>query len=112
MVINLTPHTIRFVAADGFVTEYPASGDVARVSTSVKALEDVMEILTQRTTFGVVEGVPAPEADTIYIVSGLVLSQCAGRTDVFGPATGPRDDCRRDENGRIFGVTRFNAAPL
>lgn len=45
------------------------------------------------------------------IVSGLVLAACAGRTDVFGPGTGPKDGALRDSKNQIVAVTRLIAAP-
>ena len=60
---------------------------------------------------GQVEGLPAPEADTVYIVSGLVLDaskrqvqpgeQSRAGADVFAPDTGA--DAIR-ENGHIVAV--------
>ena len=104
---NLTPHTIRVQLA-GDLLEIPASGAVVRVSTSTAVVGTLARVPTQRTTFGGVEGLPAPKAGVTYIVSGLVLGQVVGRTDVVAPATGPRDGVVRDDAGRIFAVTRFN----
>ncbi len=60
---------------------------------------------------GRVEGLPEPQEGTIYIVSGMVLAHCQGRTDVFGPGTGPKDGAIRNEKGHIIAVTRLIAAP-
>lgn len=55
------------------------------------------EIVTG-TSYGEVEGLPAPSNGTIYIVSSLVAARCVGRTDVFIP-----NESVRDEQGRIVG---------
>ena len=62
-----------------------------------------------RTTFGAVEGLPAPETDTIYLVSALVggRPEVADREDVFVPGTGPKDGAVRTVEGQIYAVTRL-----
>ena len=84
---NLTPHTVRL--NDG--QEFPSVG-VARVAASFSDF-DVDGCCRQ--VFGDVTGLPAPEAGTLFVVSGLVLSALAGsRTDVVAPATGHPDVVR------------------
>ena len=99
--INCTPH--RVCLNDG--RYFDPSGTVARVSQSISEF-DANGIATQ--TFGSVEGLPAPETGTMYIVSSMVLSraQAEGRVDVVAPATGHKE-CKRDENGRIVSVPGF-----
>ena len=123
-LVNLTPHAINFVDANGapLVTIKP-SGQVARVTAStvttgsVSVWEDVFttihEVLLSLdgetpadsvtlpvtgTTYGEVEGLPAPEEGTIYIVSSLVASRVPDRPDVFIP-----NESVRDSAGRIVG---------
>jgi len=51
------------------------------------------------TTYGTIEGLPAPEPGVIYVVSLLVLQALpSGRRDVFVPGL-----LRRDSDGRITG---------
>ena len=102
-IINLTPHAINFVDETGcpLVTVEP-SGQLARVTaktitTGSITVGDVTLPVTG-TTYGEVEGLPAPEEGTIYIVSSLVASRCPDRTDVFIP-----NESVRDEKGRIIG---------
>lgn len=102
-IINLTPHSITFVSDDGTsIMTVPASGAVARVSveTVVMGLVDVGEIQIPitGTTYGEIEGLPAPQDGTIYVVSSLVAQRCRDRKDVFIP-----NESVRDENGRIVG---------
>lgn len=102
-IINLTPHSINFVDASGapLVTVEP-SGQLARVTAHTVTTGSVsvgdVTIPTTGTTYGEVEGLPAPEEGTIYIVSSLVASRCPDRTDVFIP-----NESVRDEKGRIIG---------
>ena len=99
--VNCTPH--RVCLNDG--RYFDPSGSVARVSQEISAFDED-GIATQ--TFGSVEGLPAPETGTMYIVSSMVLSraQAEGRVDVVAPATGHKE-CKRDENGRIVSVPGF-----
>jgi len=109
-LVNLTPHPI-VVRTDGGDVTIPPSGQVARV-TSQQTLAgyidlDGVQIPVQRTTFGQVECLPAPAPDTVYIVSGLVLSALAGtRPDVVQPDTSPAGAIR-DGDGRIVAVRGF-----
>jgi hypothetical protein len=114
-IINLTPHTITMRNSEGMDTSIPSSG-LARVSTTPgTALGwDVTGsapcALFTAPSFGAVEGLPAPEAGTIFIVSAMVAACCVGRPDVFSPGTGPHDGTIR-ENGQIKAVTRLIQAP-
>ena len=106
-IINLTPHTITFAPTDSSMI-IPSSG-VARVATAPGV--DLGGGLWSAPTWGDVEGLPAPQPDTIYVVSALVAGRCIGRPDVFSPGTGPNDGTIRDEAGRIKAVTRLIQAP-
>ena len=100
-LINLTPHAIHL--NDGSVVE--ASGNIARVSSSFSSF-DKDGICSQ--TFGDIQGLPEPKADTLYVVSALVLAaaKASGRTDVIAPATG-HPEVRRNEAGQIISVPGF-----
>src|SRR5690554_6702685 len=101
-IINLTPHPI--VITDG--PTFPASGTVARVSVQQVDAGTIAGIPVKTQTFGDIVDLPAPQADTIYIVSALVLSaaKAAGRTDCVAPDTA---NAVRDDNGRIVSVPGF-----
>lgn len=105
-IVNLTPHEIRL--NDGKV--FPASGQVARVSTSYTDVVVVEGIPFTTTTFGAVQGLPAPEDGVLYIVSGVVASACPDRKDLIAPTT--NHPLAKRENGQIVSVpcfTRNNA---
>lgn len=97
--INLTPHSITLNSG----TCYPSDG-IARVSNSFSAFDadGVCQCV-----YGDIVGLPAPVADTYYIVSALVLSaaKAVNRTDCVAPATGHPDCVRKD--GFIVSVPGF-----
>ena len=109
--VNLTPHAIT-VRAAGRDVVIPPSGQVARVSvsqTEAGTVEvDGIAIPVVANVYGDVVGLPAPEPETVYIVSGLVLSRISNRDDVLAPDTGAT--AIRDGNGQIVAVTRFVGA--
>lgn len=128
-IINATPHALILLAEDatgaiagvvGFgrgraaqfrqVAELVSSGIVPRAATT-KVAEmpveiDGMTIPVDRTAYGEVEGLPAPDGEAIYVVSLLTAQAAAagGRTTedllVIGETV-------RDEGGRIIGCTGF-----
>jgi len=95
--VNLTPHVIRINGG----TEFPPSGTVARVSTEYSEFDPNGACVA---TFGEVTGVPDPEIETVYIVSGMVASALK-RPDVVAPATGHPDAVR--VNGQVSSVPGF-----
>lgn len=99
-ITNLTPHQLDLLDADGnHVKSVDPSGDVARVDQTRTRTGDVVGIPTYRTSFGDVTGLPDPKDDTIYVVSGLVLSAVDGRDDVYAPG-----DLVRDDDGNPVGA--------
>ena len=96
--INCTPHAIAL--NDG--RTFDPSGSVARVSSSFTTIvNDVCSVV-----YGEIEGLPAPQKDTIYIVSAMVLSANSTRTDLVAPASG-HPDTIRNEKGHIVSVPCF-----
>lgn len=110
-LVNLTPHAITIRLPTGQDVSIPSSG-VARVSSTPGPLTSLMLDIGEvpvalPTTFGEVEGLPAPEADTLFVVSALVGAALKGsRPDVVMPGTGPQDGCIR-EDGKVVAVTRL-----
>ena len=97
---NYTPHPIALNDGRTFASE-----GLARVSATFSSFDE-NGVCTQE--FGDVTGLPAPESDTLYIVSILVLTaaKAQGRTDCVAPATG-HPECIRDEKGFIKSVPGF-----
>ena len=108
--VNLTPHPIVLRGSAGDLTVEP-SGTVARVSTVAGTVADRDGFpvpVASPTQFGEVEGVPAAEEGTAFIVSALVAGRVS-RADVFAPGTGPQDGAIRNDKGHIVAVTRLIA---
>jgi len=98
--VNLTPHAIVVNTAKSPVA-IPPSGELARVKQEfVNVGDDGDFIKTVTSEFGEVEGLPAPQKDTVFIVSSIVAS-ATDRTDIAIPNTA---DAVRDEQGRIQSV--------
>ena len=110
--VNCTPHEIA-VYADSEIHSFPVSGVVARVNVTtqddgllvVKGCQSAISVV--RTQYGEVDGLPDPADNTVFIVSGVVLTAIKGsRDDVLAPDTSPTSVVRDDE-GRIIAVKRF-----
>lgn len=92
-IVNLTPHAIVLCG------QQIESAGLARCETSSVKIGEVNGVAVNRRTFGEVYGLPAPQADTVYIVSAIVAQAVKGL----------RDDCLvvdetiRDEAGKIVG---------
>jgi hypothetical protein len=98
-LINLTPHTLTIVGADGStVRNIPPSGTIARCAVTRRQVGAVDGIPINRTDFGAVDGLPDPQPDTHFIVSALVAQAVPSRRDVL-----ITDDAVRDDAGRIVG---------
>lgn len=105
-VVNLTPHAVT-VVADGGSATIPPSGGVARVATTRELvgtiIVDGVEIPVYETSFGAVEGLPAPQQGVLYVVSGLVLAALKSeRSDLLAPG-----ELIRDGEGRVVGCRGF-----
>lgn len=99
-IVNLTPHVLNVHVADGSVRDIPPSGTVARVATIEIPADPIDGVPVVVTTFGELVGLPEPEPDVVFVVSGIVAdaAAAAGRRDVVSP--GP---LVRDEGGRPIG---------
>lgn len=102
--IALVPHAVIIKAGDETIVVEP-SGQIARVSVTQEVVGQVDGIPVVKNVYGEVTGLPEPKEDTIYIVSGLVLSRVKGRKDVFAPDTG--NTAIRNSAGQIEAVTRL-----
>lgn len=112
-MINLTPHSISVFNPNGEQFVFPASGQVARVSTEAVERPSHQGISVIATVFGEVEGLGSPQDyPNGVLVSSLVLGRLGAEWSgvAFSPATGPRDGAIRDENGRIMAVTKLVTA--
>ena len=102
---NLTPIVLNIINDYGATINIEPSGEVARCRQTEKfvgILPNAIPVTKQG--FGEVEGLPAPEPNTILVVSRLVAERVKDRTDVYVP--GP---LVRDEEGRIVGCRGLSA---
>ena len=102
-IINLTPHSMNVIGDDNSVAiTIEASGNVARCSQTIDIVDTInvnnIAIPVSSSSYGEVVDLPAPQDDTYYIVSRLVMSACPNRQDLLVP-----NDLVRDEAGRVIG---------
>ena len=114
-MINLTPHEIAIVQADGSeIVSFSASGTIARVSVTEKVTGMVsfdgipVDIITS--AFGEVEGLPSLselEGHERFLVSSMVLDRLGSEWSniAFAPDTGK--SAVRNAQNQIVGVTRL-----
>lgn len=114
-LVSLVPHSVDICDDDGnIVRSIPPSGEVLRVKTSTRVVGQVefqdRNVQVVETSYGEAEDLPFPAVDTVYIVSGLVVSALKAhgvdRSDIIAPDTSPASAVR-DENGMLVGVKRF-----
>jgi len=107
-IINLTPHDIKIVREGKVVATIPASGNVARLTTSITIHSgfkfDGINIPLTKTNFSEVENLPEERDDTLLMVSQLIKNcpDLQDRNDLVVPA-----EMVRDENNNIIGCRSF-----
>ena len=108
-IVNLTPHPIT-IRLDGIDHVHAPSGLVARVSEADNIVVGSVYgfPVLGKTRFGDVIDLPSPVEGTVYIVSGMVAANIA-RSDVYSPATGPKDEAIRNDKGHIVAVKYLKA---
>lgn len=104
--INLTPHAINLHTADGSVQTFAPSGAIARAAETRASVGTLDGVAVELVSFGAVENLPAPQAGTFYIVSGLVLAAAQDRPDLLAPGQPVRDDA-----GRVIGCKGWTCTP-
>lgn len=101
-ICNLTPHAIHIYGSTATLATLEPSGTVARATETVTPAALIDGIPTTRTSYGAVEGLPAPVDGTWYVVSSLAADAAhrSGRTtaDLLVPGQPVRDAA-----GRVIG---------
>lgn len=97
--VNLTPHTLNIVKADGSIMDIPPSGKIARVASSSTVVATFEGINVSQQTFGDVIDLPDTKNGIVYIVSRMVKDRVPDRPDVLVPGAPVRD-----AEGRIIGA--------
>lgn len=116
-LVNLTPHPVRVYRADtpdqvgdldeGVVMILEPSGTVARLSETVIREEAALigegvEIPVTAVSYAEVEGLPAPQQGTAYVVSLITALAAAERDDLLVPY-----EQVRSPKGTVVGCRRF-----
>lgn len=101
-LVNLTPHAVNFITADGVQVNVAPEGIIARLEQHDVFSRWIGRIPVYKTEYGQVQNLPDPQPDTIYIVSGMVLSQVPEREDVLAPGALIRND-----EGQVIGAGGF-----
>ena len=105
MFMNLAPHPLNVLDANGVEHVFMPTTLAARVAVSVETREPVEGFRVSSQSFGEVENLPAQQDGVTYIVSAIVLAALKGsRSDVVAPDTGPT---AIRENGQIKAVRGF-----
>lgn len=98
--VNLTPHILNIIAADGSTVYIPPDGNrIARVGSISSIVATVNGININRQTFGKIMDLPDAQDGIIYIVSRMVKDRVPDRADVVVPGVP-----FRDADGKIIGA--------
>lgn len=98
--VNLTPHILNIIAADGSTVYIPPDGNrIARVGSISSIVATVNGININKQTFGKVMDLPDPQDDVVYIVSRMVKDRVPDRDDVVVPGVP-----FRDTDGKVIGA--------
>ena len=107
IIINLCPHALNILDAEGEVRDFPKCETPARVSQSEEVLGNILGVAITKQTFGKVENLPEYKQGTFYVVSRMVAAAAKeeGRktSDLLIPGPGVRD-----EQGKIIGARGFS----
>lgn len=98
-LVNLTPHFLNIVAADGSTVDIPPSGNIARVGSISSIVATVNGININKQTFGKVMDLPDAQDGLVYIVSRMVKDRVPNRADVVVPGVP-----FRDADGKVIGA--------
>ncbi|NCB47629.1 hypothetical protein EOM81_11505, partial [bacterium] len=90
-LVNLTPHVLNVLAADGSIIDIQPSGNIARVSSNSDIVATINGINVSQQAFGDVTGLPAARDGVIFIVSRMVKDRVLNRSDVLVPGAPVRD---------------------
>ena len=100
-LVNLTPHMINVLHADGSIQNIPSSGS-ARCAEQRIIVDNVDGIDLYEVAYGDVSGLPKQVEDTFYIVSMPVRLALPTRKDLLSPG-----ELVRDTEGKPIGCKGF-----
>ena len=97
-LLNLTPHAINIILADGMEIEIRPQEVSARVDVKLEQVGHICAIPTYRAHYGEIKGLPEPRPGTCLIVSGVVRLALPDRFDLYSPG-----EPVRDAAGKVIG---------
>ncbi len=98
-IVNLTPHVLNVYKENGeWAATVPPSGTTARIKVERKLTGERSGVPLFETVAGECDELPAPQENTIYVVSGFVRAAVADRADVFQPG-----ELLRNDAGQVVG---------
>jgi hypothetical protein len=100
-LINLTPHVINVLHADGSIQNIPSSG-LARCAEQRIIVGSIDGIDLYTVSYGEVSGLPEQTKDTYFIVSMPVRLALPTRKDLLSPG-----ELVRDTEGKPIGCKGF-----
>jgi len=100
-IINLTPHEINIMG----IEPIPSHG-LVRVTETSHIVDTVNGIDISVKKYGMVEGMPEPQTDTVFVVSLMVAQQLTHRDDILIIG-----DTIRNEKGQVVGAKNFSRLP-
>lgn len=100
-LINLTPHVINVLHADGSVSNIPSSG-IARCAEQRIKHNNIDGIDLYAVHYGDVSGLPEAQENTYFIVSMPVRLALPWRKDLLSPG-----ELVRDQEGKPIGCKGF-----
>lgn len=103
-LVNLTPHVLNIIAADGSIVDIQPSGDVARVASTTTTVATLKGINVTASTWGDVTGLPPTQDGIAFIVSRMVKDRVPDRPDVLVPGVPVRD-----ADGKIIGANGLSS---
>lgn len=103
-IVNCTPHDISVIDDTGHaVATFPGAMDCARVDLRTESTETVCGVPVIKRSCVSDSGLPEPQYNTLYIVSGVFAQYAPSDRDDLLVAYRPI----RDENGSVIGCRGF-----
>ena len=100
-IVNKCPHTLKLYSPEGrHIINIPPEEPPIRVAVERRLIGQTSEgVPMYETTYTGLEHLPPPQEDVIYVVSGLVVSACPSRRDLWQPG-----ELLRNSEGEIIGA--------
>ncbi len=101
-IINLTPHAINLIRADGTIKTFAPDGTVARAEQILSKINNDLDFPLVVERVGKVVGVPNEIENRMILVSAMVRTLFPRRMDLASPG-----ELVRDSEGKVIGCKNF-----